>query len=103
MSRRQPRVPTDVIDRLRAVAIMAALAPCGLAQAEPLRVASWNLGWHVAAAELAPWISACAKSYTRDSASGTWTLASPDAPGSQRGWDITEYRAKIAGSVAIAR
>ena len=86
-----------MIYRLRAVAIMSALAACGLAQAEPMRVASWNLGWHIATAELAPWIAACAKSYTRDAASGTWTLASPDAPGSQRGWDISEYRAKIAG------
>lgn len=33
--------------------------------AEPIRVASWNLGWHVAQAEVPNWIIQCGKSYLR--------------------------------------
>lgn len=68
-----------------------------MAHAEPLRVATWNLGWHVALAELNPWFTACGQTYARDAASGSWVIAAPGSPGSMRGWEITELRAKVAG------
>lgn len=94
MTQRRPSL--GLVNPCRLVAL-ALLAGCGLVHAEPLRIATWNLGWHVASAELAPWISACAKTYVRDAASGTWLLTSPGAPGGSQGWDITEYRARIVG------
>ena len=69
----------------------------GFAQAEPIRVASWNLGWHISTDELSNWIERCGKSYRRDPADGVWKLVPPGAPGATIGWHIKESRARLEG------
>lgn len=74
-----------------------ALGVAGAAQAENLRIATWNLGWHVASSEVQAWAAQCGKHYVKNPATQVWALASPDAPGAKRGWDITESRATLEG------
>jgi hypothetical protein len=64
------------------------------AQAADLRVASWNLGWHVSQAEVPNWITQCSKSYEKDSTDGVWKPT--ESPGTV-GWLIKESRAKLQG------
>lgn len=61
--------------------------------AQPLRVASWNLGWHISKAELPQWMAQCGKTYQKDAADGVWK---PAATGTV-GWLIDEPRAKVDG------
>lgn len=70
-------------------------APC-LATADVLRIATWNLGWHVSQQELSPWIAQCSKTYAKDG-QGVWRLAAAGTPDAKRGWDITESRATLEG------
>ena len=67
----------------RHVLLSGAVVALGLlatpASAATLRVATWNLGWHVSQAELGPWIAQCGKSYAKDAASGTWKVVSRKA------------------------
>ena len=37
-----------------------------LANADVLRIATWNLGWHISQQELSPWITQCSKTYAKD-------------------------------------
>jgi len=67
------------------------------AQAETLRLATWNLGWHVSQAELPAWRAQCDRVYAKDAASGVWQPVADGTPGATRGWDITESRAKVQG------
>lgn len=80
---------------------LAALALLGLlgsaAQAQPLRVASWNLGWHVSDAEVAPWLAQCGKSYEKDPADGVWHPVPEGTPGATVGWLIRESRSVLEG------
>lgn len=69
---------------------------CSLVSAQPLRVASWNLGWHVATAELPNWIDKCARSYVKNTGTKRWDLAPADAVGTI-GWMIKESRASLEG------
>jgi len=39
-------------------------------QATELRVATWNLGWHLSAAEAADWIKGCGAPFAQDAATG---------------------------------
>ena len=72
-----------------AVAALASTAHAG----QPLRVASWNLGWHISKAELPAWLGQCGKTYQKDAADGVWKPAETGTVG----WLIDEPRAKIAG------
>lgn len=65
--------------------------------AEPIRVASWNLGWHVARAEIPNWINQCGKSYVKDPTDQIWKATSASTPGAIQGWMIKESRAKLEG------
>ncbi len=65
--------------------------------AKPLRIASWNLGWHVANTQVPEWIRFCSQSFLRDS-TGLWRAVANAAEGSKLGWEITEYRARLDGS-----
>lgn len=67
------------------------------ASATTLRVATWNLGWHVSQAELGPWIAQCGKHFAKNARSGVWEVASAKAPGAQIGWDIDDKRPQIEG------
>jgi len=69
----------------------------GACSAETLRIATWNLGWHVSQNELAAWTSQCSKSFLKNKASGVWEIAANGAPGATQGWAITESRAQIEG------
>jgi endonuclease/exonuclease/phosphatase family metal-dependent hydrolase len=72
---------------------LAFLASTSTLAAE-LKFASWNLGWHISNAELAAWIDACGKRYARGS-DGLWQQSEQET--AQVGWDISEYRSRIAG------
>lgn len=67
------------------------------ASATSLRIATWNLGWHVSQAELGPWIAQCGKSYAKDSASGLWKVVPAQTPGAQIGWEVDESRPQLEG------
>ncbi|MBK7063094.1 MAG: hypothetical protein IPH51_22705 [Rubrivivax sp.] len=64
--------------------------------ADVLRIATWNLGWHVSQQELSPWIAQCSKTYAKD-AQGVWRLAPAGTPDAKRGWEITESRVTLEG------
>ncbi|GLZ86701.1 hypothetical protein Pres01_27520 [Metapseudomonas resinovorans] len=66
------------------------------ASADNIRIATWNLGWHVSQKEVPPWITLCSKTYAKDD-QGIWRIAPIGTPMSKRGWDITESRAKLEG------
>jgi len=72
--------------------VIAAVSTAASA-AQPLRIASWNLGWHVSKAELPQWLGQCGKAYQKDPADGIWK---PAATGTV-GWLIDEPRAKVEG------
>lgn len=61
----------------------------------PLRIASWNLGWHVSNEELPAWIAVCNRRYLRNAATGIWEVS--EADGATVGWQVTERRAKLQG------
>ncbi|EER62152.1 Endonuclease/exonuclease/phosphatase [Acidovorax delafieldii 2AN] len=67
------------------------------AQAETLRIATWNLGWHVASDEVPAWIAQCNKFYIKNPATKAWDLAAEGATSAKRGWEITESRATLEG------
>jgi hypothetical protein len=71
---------------------MAGVAPVALS-AQPLRVASWNLGWHISQAELPRWLALCGKTYQKDAADTIWKPASSGT----LGWLVDEPRAKLEG------
>ncbi len=75
-----------------------ALGTCAqAAPAEPLRIASWNLGWHVSLAEQPNWAAKCGLSYARDEADGIWKPVPAGTPGATIGWDVRESRAQLQG------
>ncbi len=78
--------------------VVISLLACfsALASAQPLRVASWNLGWHVATAEVPNWIQKCGRSYSRNTVTRRWDVSATGA-GATTGWFITETRASLEG------
>ena len=59
-----------------------------------IRIASWNLGWHVSQSELPAWFAQCAKSFVR-SPEGLWQTSN-DAQ-ALLGWSVGESRARMEG------
>lgn len=78
-------------------ALLVAAAAPQVASAATLRVATWNLGWHVSQAEVGPWIAQCGKAYSKNPESGVWELVAPQTPGARPGWDIDESRPTLEG------
>lgn len=78
-----------------------ALLGTGVAQAAQdhtqLRVASWNLGWHVSNAEVGPWLTQCSKSYEKSAADGVWRAVPAQQAGGTPGWLIQESRSTLEG------
>jgi endonuclease/exonuclease/phosphatase family metal-dependent hydrolase len=74
---------------------LSALTP--LAQASTLRVATWNLGWHVSQAELPQWIEQCSKSFAKNSQTGVWEVVPPQTAGAKVGWSVDESRPSLEG------
>ncbi|MEN5202546.1 endonuclease/exonuclease/phosphatase family protein [Pseudomonas wadenswilerensis] len=83
------------------VVFSAMLFGSSVAQGDSFRIATWNLGWHIAEQELPTWISQCSKTYAKD-AQGDWKLVPVGTPQAKRGWDISESRASLEG-VDLAR
>ncbi|HEY1090554.1 MAG TPA: endonuclease/exonuclease/phosphatase family protein [Burkholderiaceae bacterium] len=81
---------------LRTAALVLSLAAALPATATELRIASWNLGWHVSTAELPAWLGQCGKSYAKG-ADGVWQPTAAGSEGAQIGWQIKESRARLAG------
>jgi 5'-nucleotidase (lipoprotein e(P4) family) len=63
-----------------------------------LRVATWNLGWHVSKAELGPWVAACSKMYLRNATTKSWEPVADGTAGATQGWMVKESRATIVGN-----
>ncbi len=80
-----------------ACAAFAALSMSLPAQAETLRIATWNLGWHIASEELPAWITQCNKFYAKNPITKTWDLVTEGTHGAKRGWEVTESRATLEG------
>lgn len=78
------------------ILIQACLAT-GAASAQPVRVASWNLGWHVSQAEVPNWIARCGRSFVKDAGDGVWKPVPAGTQGATVGWYIKESRAKLEG------
>lgn len=55
-------------------------------EARPLRVATWNLGWHLSQAEAETWISKCDAPFAKDPQSGIWKPAASGTPGWKLEW-----------------
>ncbi|MEN4918464.1 hypothetical protein ABE485_07315 [Achromobacter spanius] len=68
-----------------------------LGKAQTVRVASWNLGWHVSTAEVSNWIDKCSRSFKKNPATKRWDLADGDTAGTTVGWFIKESRANLEG------
>ena len=67
------------------------------ASAAKLRVATWNLGWHVSQAELDKWIAQCSKNFAKNAQTGVWEAVAPQMPGARIGWEINESRPTLEG------
>ncbi|MCZ8235389.1 MAG: hypothetical protein ACK520_18815 [Inhella sp.] len=63
---------------------IAALAVC--AHAAPLKVVTWNLGWHLSQAETRDWIAACSSPFALDN--GTWKPATNATADTKPGWEL---------------
>jgi endonuclease/exonuclease/phosphatase family metal-dependent hydrolase len=53
--------------------------------APTLRVATWNLGWHMDRALARQWIDTCARTFKKDPGDGLWRL---DDAGTMTGWQL---------------
>lgn len=82
---------------LRILTSLIVAAFAGPAGADPLRVASWNLGWHVSVAEVPAWTAQCGKSYEKNAADGIWHVVPDGKDGSTVGWFIRESRSTLEG------
>jgi endonuclease/exonuclease/phosphatase family metal-dependent hydrolase len=77
---------------------LAALATAATpAAATTLRVATWNLGWHVSEAETGPWMAQCGKHFAKNAATGVWELALPQTAGASIGWQVDDRRPTLQG------
>lgn len=69
---------------LATLALGALLASTGAAA--PLKVVTWNLGWHLSQAETRDWIAACSAPFALDN--GTWKPAAAAGADTKAGWDL---------------
>jgi endonuclease/exonuclease/phosphatase family metal-dependent hydrolase len=71
--------------RVIAIALAAGLTPTVVA-ARDLRVATWNLGWHLSQAEAQVWIDRCGTPFAFNEAASRWEPAASGTPGWQLRW-----------------
>lgn len=62
-----------------------------------VRIASWNLGWHISQAEVPNWIERCSRSFAKDASDGVWKTVAANGQGATVGWLIKESRPKLEG------
>ncbi len=78
-------------------ATLLAITATTPAAAQAVRVASWNLGWHVSTAELPAWLAQCGKSYQKSASDGVWRVVPEGTAGATVGWFIKESRSQLEG------
>lgn len=83
--------------RIAAAVLTTLVLSSGSAAANTLRIATWNLGWHVSQTELTPWLAQCGKSFAKNARTGVWEVVPAATPGAKRGWEITESRPSLEG------
>ena len=66
--------------------LLSTLLATAAAQAAPLKVATWNLGWHLDAASAKTWIAACSRPFALQD--GIWKPVAQAAEGTQPGWAL---------------
>lgn len=74
-----------------------ALPALALANPEPVRIATWNLGWHIARDAVPAWVAQCDRFFVRDASTKVWMRAKEGDAGARRGWDVSESRANLEG------
>ncbi|WP_165928118.1 endonuclease/exonuclease/phosphatase family protein [Rhizobium sullae] len=63
-----------------------------------MKVATWNLGWHLSLAEAKVWIAKCSAPFQLNAATGLWEPAESGTPG----WELTWGRdAPIAWNISV--
>jgi endonuclease/exonuclease/phosphatase family metal-dependent hydrolase len=89
---------TDRRSAVLALLLMLAALFAGPASARDLRVATWNLGWHLDTALARTWIQACGQRFARSGADPVWR---PSADGVKTGWELRWGRhAPVEWSIA---
>lgn len=90
--------PRRLLNRCALTVALAALATVATpAVGATLRVATWNLGWHVSQAETAPWIAQCGKHFAKNADTGIWEVASAQTAGASIGWQVDDRRPTLQG------
>src|SRR3712207_1661370 len=74
--------------RVIAIALAANLVPA-VVTARDLRVATWNLGWHLSQGEAQVWIDRCSSPFTFNASASRWEPASTGTPGWELRWGAT--------------
>lgn len=75
---------TPIRSLLQTLALSLALLAPGAASAAEIRVATWNLGWHLDTAAAAAWMQACGQPFAQGP-DGRWR---PSPQGTQTGWEL---------------
>lgn len=73
------------MNRLRIAALLLLTGLSGQIHAADLKLASWNLGWHLSQAEAKAWIAGCDATYALDQNKAWIKSGKTDA---QKGWQI---------------
>lgn len=66
-------------------------------QAPALRVATWNLGWHVSQAEVPAWAAVCDQ-FFKETSKDRWQPVPASTDGAVQGWSIKGSRPVIEGN-----
>lgn len=74
---------------MRFLLLAALLSATSAAQAAaPLKVATWNLGWHLDAEVSKQWRAACSAPFALDAKDGRWKPAAAAGADTKPGWDL---------------
>jgi endonuclease/exonuclease/phosphatase family metal-dependent hydrolase len=71
---------------MKSIALAATLLTALAAQAAPLKVATWNLGWHLDAEEAKTWIAECGKPFALQGE--IWKPVAAPGEGTKPGWQL---------------
>ncbi len=100
-------VTRSTMKPLTTVLLAAALAAAQPVQAAELKIATWNLGWHLDSELARSWIGACSQPFALDGADQVWkpkpptTAPATTAPATLTGWQLRWGRnAPVAWDIA---
>jgi len=74
------------MNRIRISALLFLIGLSGQSVAADLKLASWNLGWHLSQAEAKTWVANCNAKYELGDTSKAWTRSKNAT--ATRGWDM---------------